>query len=169
MVYPKHQALSSTPPRKKVKTLTMSNNNFKTTATTTTDAASDDEPYQENSFTVIYEMFSNYNTMLATNMLAIKKMKEKNAKDTALLNGKLGDILRRVRSLDRRLGDLEVETKANTENNVKSSRAVGALFHNAYILESRVSSVERCVSSINRLILRSKKRKRARADKKASV
>ena len=163
MVYPKHHALP-TSPRKKVKTSTMANY-FKTSTTTTIDVASSSNfSDQANKFAVICEMLGNCNTMIATNILTIRKIEEENAKNTAVLNKKFGELLHRVKNLEQRLGDTEDQTKASNEDSAELNQAVGAFVDTTDILESRLGSIEGRVSSIERIIIRSRKRKLKEAD-----
>mmetsp|Transcript_10026 Transcript_10026/g.18361 ORF Transcript_10026/g.18361 Transcript_10026/m.18361 type:complete len:163 (+) Transcript_10026:116-604(+) len=162
MVYPKHQALPSSS-HKKIKSSAVGSD-FETPATTTTTYAASDVSYRGGKFTVICDMLGNYNTMIAKGMSTIKKMEETTAKSNALMNEKFDDILQRIQSLDQRLGDIEFQTKTNAEDSVRSSRAIDDVFDTVRVLESRMGSIERRVSGIERLILRSRKRRRTRVD-----
>ena len=116
MVYPKHQVLPSSP-RKKVKTSTAAYD-FKTSTTQTIDIASS-FPDQANEFTVICEMLGDCSTMIATNISTIKKNEEENAKNTSMLNNKVGELLHHVKSLEQRSEDTKDQTKASNEDSIK--------------------------------------------------
>ena len=58
------------------------------------------------------------------------------------------------------MGDTEDQIKASNEDSAELNRAVGTFVDNADILESRLCSIEGRVSSVERLIIRSRKRKR---------
>eukprot|EP00584_Thalassiosira_punctigera_P009253 CAMPEP_0172535940 /NCGR_PEP_ID=MMETSP1067-20121228/7767_1 /TAXON_ID=265564 ORGANISM="Thalassiosira punctigera, Strain Tpunct2005C2" /NCGR_SAMPLE_ID=MMETSP1067 /ASSEMBLY_ACC=CAM_ASM_000444 /LENGTH=164 /DNA_ID=CAMNT_0013320911 /DNA_START=34 /DNA_END=528 /DNA_ORIENTATION=- len=158
MVYPKHQALPSSP-HKKAKTSTVTND-AETPIAPTTDAASDSsDPRsdQANAFDVICEMLGNYNAMMSAIAASVKRLEEESAKNAALLNEKFDELLHRVERLEQRVGDIEDRTEANAESGAEMSRAVDALAGTAGILESRLGSMERRVF---RLVVRSSKRKR---------
>ena len=161
MVYPKHQVLPPSP-HKKVKTSTVTND-FKTSTTQTIDIASNFSD-QANEFTAICEMLGNYSTMIARNLSTIKTIEEENAKNTAMLNRKIGELVHHVKSLEQRLGDTEDQTKASNEDSAELNRAVGTFVDTADILESHLGSIEGRVSSIEHLIIRSRKRKLKEAD-----
>ncbi len=158
MVYPKHQALPSSP-HKKVKTSSVTNY-FKASIAPTTDIASvssDPRSDQTNAFHVICEMLGNYNAMMSTIAASSKKLEEESASNAATLNEKFDELLDHVERLERRVGDMEDGTEANAESGAEMNRAVDALAGTAGILERRLGSMERCVF---RVVVRSSKRKR---------
>ena len=156
MVYPKHQVLPSSP-RKKVKTSTAAYD-FKTSTTQTIDIASNFSD-EANYFTAICEMLVNCNTMIATNIAYIKKIEEENAKNTAMLDKKFDELVHHAKSLEQRLEDTEDRTNTSNEDSAELNRAVGTFVDSGDILESHLGSIEGRVSSIERLIIRSRKRK----------
>ena len=109
-------------------------------------------------------MLGNCKTMIAINISTIKTIEEENAKNTAMLNRKIGELVHHIKSLEQRLGDTEDQTKASNEDSAELNQAVGAFVDTTDILESRLGSIEGRVSSIERIIIRSRKRKLKEAD-----
>ena len=122
---------------------------------------------QANEFAVICEMLSNCNIMIATDMSTTKTIEEENAKNTAMLDKTVGELIHHAKSLEQRLGGTKDQTKASNEDSAELNQAVGTFDDTTDILESRLCSTEGLVSSIERLIVLSRKQKQKQKQKKA--
>lgn len=131
----------------------------------TTENGSSNMSYQANAFEAMCDMMDNFNTMIAMNTSSIRQVEEDNIKSTATWNRKFDVLLHQVKILDRRLEDIEHRTKANTRGSTALSHAAGTFVDSTDIMESRLSSIESRVSSIERLLIQSRKRKRSRAER----
>ena len=114
---------------------------------------------------VICDMLGNYNTMIAANTASIKKLEGDTAESSKAMNEKFDKLLNHVKNIDERLKDIEDKTETHTEQVADLGQAVGAFVDTADILESRLGSIERRVSSIERLLIRSSKGKRKQANR----
>ena len=67
-------------------------------------------------------------------------------------------------AFSQRLGDTKDQTKASNEDSIELNRAIGTFVDTADIIESRLGAIEGRVSIIERIIIRSRKRKLKEAD-----
>ena len=158
MVYPKHQALDPSA-RKKVKTSTTTND---TPTTTTIDIASKFSD-QANESAVICEMLGNcYNDCYK--YVNNQDNWRGKCQEHSDLNKTVSELLHHIKSLEQRLEDTKDQIKASNEDSAELNQAVGTFVDTADILESHLGSIEGRVSSIEHLIIRSRKRKLKEAD-----
>ena len=159
MVYPKHQALPPSP-HKKVKTSTnmfpysAANDETNTTSHSSSHNLSSSSPSQVDTFPIIIEMMKNYNTMLEMQRKSIKNLEDGYAKSTAMFVNKF-DVLQE------RIKDIEGKATTNVKHISELGQAVGGFEDTSHILSRHIGSVESRISRIERLIIKSsRKRKR---------
>ena len=104
-------------------------------------------------------MIINCTAMIAENTSSIKKLEEASAKKAEAMDEKFAEFLQHIKSLEERINAIEGQTQANNEAIGELDREAEALVDTAGILEKRLSSVVLRVSSIESLIIRSRKRK----------
>lgn len=113
-------------------------------------------------------MIGTCNTMITMQSVSIKSLEEKYAKSIVMPIEKFDALIKHVKTLEDRLEELEGKTKANTNHISELGRTVGRVADttsdNLGILESRLDSLEGRISSIQRLIIRSCRRKRKRSN-----
>ena len=126
----------------------------------TTENGSSNMSYQANVFEAMCDMMDNFNTMIAMNTSSIRQVEEDNIKSTSTRKMKFDALLHQVKALDQRLEDIEDQTKANARDSTALSHAIGTFVDSTDIMESRLSSIESRVYSIERLLIQSRKRKR---------
>ena len=178
MDYPKHQALpesplkkaksfiaysSSSPSSSSIDLSSMSTNMAAATdllllATSLTQAT--DDPF----YNGIIQMIGTCNTMITMQSVSIKSLEEKYAKSIVMPIEKFDALIKHVKTLEDRLEELEGKTKANTNHILELGQTVGEVVDTSDILESRLDSLEGRISSIQRLIIRSCRRKRKRSN-----
>ena len=166
MVYPKHQALPPSP-HKKVKTFmnmfpySAANDEMNTTSPSSSSNLSSPSPSQVDTFSIIIEMMRNYNTMLENQRKSIKNLEDGYAKSTAMFINKFDVLLNHVKVLEERIKDIEGKATTNVKNISELGQAVGGFEDTSHILSRHIGSVESRISRIERLIIKSsRKRKR---------
>ena len=101
---------------------------------------------EEDPFAVaICDILFNVNAAIAQNDSSIKRLEEEHSKNTKVMNEKFGALLQHIKSLEDRLKGIEDQTQANAD-------AIGEFERCQRDLVLRVSSIES-------LIIRSRKRK----------
>ena len=143
--YSKHFLLSSIEDAKKVKA--DHNDSFNTLSS------------EGDSLALVCNMLINCTAMIATNTSSIKKLEEASAKKAEAMDEKFAEFLQHIKSLEERINAIEGQTQANNEAIGELDREAEALVDTAGILEKRLCSVMLRVSSIESLIIRSRKRK----------
>ena len=102
--------------------------------------------------------------MITMQSVSIKSLEEKYAKSIVMPIEKFDALIKHVKTLEDRLEELEGKTKANTNHISELGQTVGGVVDTSDILESRLDSLEGRISSIQRLIIRSCRRKRKRSN-----
>ena len=115
--------------------------------------------HQGDSLALVCNMIINCTAMIATNSSSVKKLEEASAKKAEAMDEKFGELIQHIKSLEERIKCIEGQTKANNEVIGELDREAEALVDTVGILEKRLSSVVLRVSSIESLIIRSRKRK----------
>ena len=110
----------------------------------------------------IIQMIATCNTLINVQSALIKNHEKKYDKSIVMPIEKFDTLIRHVKTLEDRLEELEGKTKANTNHISELGQTVGGVVDASDILESRLESLEGRVSSIQRLIIRSCRRKRKR-------
>ena len=126
--------------------------------------ADDDDSFntlssEGDSLALVCNMLINCTAMIATNTSSIKKLEEASAKKAEATDEKFAELLQHIKSLEERIKAIEGQTQANKEAVGELDREAGALVDTVGILEKRLCSVVLRVSSIESLIIRSRKRK----------
>ena len=116
-------------------------------------------PSEGDTLALVCNMIINCTAMIATNTSSIKKLEDASAKKAEASDEKIGELLHHIKSLEDRIKCIEGQTQANKVAVGELDREAGALVDTAGILEKRLSSVVLRVSSIESLIIRSRKRK----------
>jgi uncharacterized coiled-coil protein SlyX len=122
--------------------------------------ATDADPF----YNGIIQMIGTCNTMITMQSVSIKSLEEKYAKSIVMPIEKFDALIKHVKTLEDRLEELEGKTKANTNHISELGQTVGGVVDTSDILESRLDSLEGRISSIQRLIIRSCRRKRKRSN-----
>ena len=171
MVYPKHQTLPPSP-HKKAKTASntssysLATDEMNTTSPSSNLSCSSDSSTssQVDTVSIIFEMMKNYNTMIEMQQTSIKNIEEGYAKSTAMFMNKFDVLLNHVKALEERLEDIEGKATTNTKHISDLGQAVGGSTDTlSDILESRLRSLSKRVSSIEHLIILNGQRKRVRS------
>ena len=102
--------------------------------------------------------------MITMQSVSIKSLEEKYAKSIVMPIEKFDALIKHVKTLEDRLEELEGKTKANTNHISELGQTVGGVVDTSDILDSRLDSLEGRISSIQRLIIRSCRRKRKRGN-----
>ena len=174
MVYPKHQTLPPSPHKKARTAANTSSRSLATDEMNTTSppssnvsssSPSDSSPCpQEDTVSIIFEMMKNYNTMIETQQASVKNIEDGYAKSTTMFMNKFDVLLSHVMSLEERIKDIEGKATMNTTHISEMDRAVGGSLETlSDILENRLRSLSKRVSSIEHLIILNGKRKRMRS------
>ena len=101
--------------------------------------------------------------MIEMQQTSIKNIEEGYAKSTAMFMNKFDVLLNHVKALEERLEDIEGKATTNTKHISELDQAVaGSTDTLSDILESRLRSLSKRVSSIEHLIILNGKRKRMR-------
>ena len=171
MVYPKHQALPPSP-HKTAKTSNTSsysvNNEMNTTSPSSSSSSSNlssdydsysSSPSQVDSFSIIFEMMKNYNTMIEMQQTSIKNVEEEYAKSSAMFVNKFDVLHNHVKALEERIK--EIEGKATT--NTKHIAELSSQLPTSDVLESRLRLLTKRVSSVEHVIILNGSRKRMRS------
>ena len=120
---------------------------------------SDSSSSQVDTFSIIFEMMKNYNTMIEMQQTSIKNIEEEYAKSTAMLINKFDVLLNHVKALEERLKDIEGKATTNTKHITELSSQLPT----SDVLESRLRLLGKRVSSVEHLIILNGSRKRMRS------
>jgi len=153
MVYPKHQTQPQSPHKKYKATLASD--------TATNDNSADSiMPDHSSTFVIVHGMLVTCNAMIAMNASSIKDTQENHAKSIGIMNEKFSALLNHVNAIEHRIEDIGYQVETEVEDRKMLGRAVDTLLVDTVdIVESRLASIGSRVSVIERLIVRSRKRK----------
>ena len=163
MVYPKHQTLPPSP-HKKAKTASntysysLANDEMNTTSPPSSNLSSSSPV---DTVSIIFEMMKNYNTMIEMQQTSIKNVEEEYAKSSAMFVNKFDVLHNHVKALEERIKEIEGKATTNVKHISELGQAVGGFEDTSHILSRHIGSVESRISRIERLIIKSsRKRKR---------
>ena len=99
--------------------------------------------------------------MLEMQRTSIKNLEDGYAKSTAMLMNKFDVLLNHVKVLEERIQDIEGKATTNVKHISELGQVVGGFEDTSHILSRHIGSVESRISRIERLIIKSsRKRKR---------
>ena len=114
---------------------------------------------QVDTFSIIFEMMKNYNTMIEMQQTSIKNVEEEYAKSSAMFVNKFDVLHNHVKALEERIKDIEGKATTNTKHITELSSQLPT----SDVLESRLRLLTKRVSSVEHLIILNGSRKRMRS------